>query len=195
MKRDRNEESGRMLRIERGDRGFRFGHGAALALRVRIAARSGSRRDGLLRRRFRTTLRRQRPRPNRRRCPNRAATAPEPATPAADPAIAALAERANTMLKPLPTSVPNPENEGTPAKIDLGRMLYYDTRLSKNHDSRAIPATCSMPTASTTSRLPRATRAPAATATRRPSTTRRSTSPSSGTAARRTSRSRRRVRS
>lgn len=56
----------------------------------------------------------------------------EAAKPAADPVIAALAERANTMLKPLPTSVPNPANEGTAAKIDLGRMLYYDTRFSRN---------------------------------------------------------------
>jgi len=56
----------------------------------------------------------------------------EAAKPAADPVIAALAERANTMLKPLPTSAPNPANEATPAKIDLGRMLYYDTRFSKN---------------------------------------------------------------
>ena len=63
---------------------------------------------------------------------------PEPAAvpspPAADPAIAALAEKANMLLKPLPTSVPNPVNEGTPAKLDLGRMLYYDTRFSRNQD-------------------------------------------------------------
>jgi len=65
-----------------------------------------------------------------------AATAePEvPAAPAADPAVVALAEKAKAILKPLPASVPNPANEGTPAKIDLGRMLYYDARLSKNHD-------------------------------------------------------------
>ncbi|MBK7952134.1 MAG: cytochrome-c peroxidase [Deltaproteobacteria bacterium] len=63
-----------------------------------------------------------------------AAPAAEATPSAADPAIAALAEKANTILKPLPTSAPNPENEGTQAKIDLGRMLYYDTRLSKNHD-------------------------------------------------------------
>lgn len=64
-----------------------------------------------------------------------AAVAPaEPAAPAADPAIVALAEKAKAILQPLPTSAPNPANEGTPAKIDLGRMLYYETRLSKNHD-------------------------------------------------------------
>jgi cytochrome c peroxidase len=62
------------------------------------------------------------------------AAVPEPAaaSPAADPAVVALAEKASMILKPLPTSAPNPENEATPAKVDLGRMLYYDTRLSKS---------------------------------------------------------------
>ncbi|MBY0399353.1 cytochrome-c peroxidase [Myxococcota bacterium] len=63
--------------------------------------------------------------------PSTAETAPAPA---GDPTIAALAEKANTILKPLPTSAPNPQNEATPAKIDLGRMLYYDKRLTKNQD-------------------------------------------------------------
>ncbi len=57
-----------------------------------------------------------------------------PEAPAADPAVVALAEKAKSMFQPLPASVPNPANEANPAKIDLGRMLYYDTRLSKNHD-------------------------------------------------------------
>lgn len=47
---------------------------------------------------------------------------------------AALAARALSIFGPLPKSVPNPRNLGTPAKIDLGRKLYYDPRLSKNHD-------------------------------------------------------------
>lgn len=55
-----------------------------------------------------------------------------PAPPVADPAVVALAEKAKAILQPLPTSVPNPANEGTPAKIDLGRMLYYDARFSKS---------------------------------------------------------------
>lgn len=45
-----------------------------------------------------------------------------------------LAARALASFGPLPTSVPNLANPGLPAKIDLGRMLYYDTRLSKNQD-------------------------------------------------------------
>jgi cytochrome c peroxidase len=66
-----------------------------------------------------------------------AASEPAPAAPeapAADPAIVALADKAKSMLQPLPASVPNPANEATPAKVDLGRMLYYDTRFSKNQD-------------------------------------------------------------
>jgi len=64
-----------------------------------------------------------------------AADAPaEPAPPAADAATVALAEKAKAILQPLPTSVPNPANEATPAKIDLGRMLYYDTRFSKSQE-------------------------------------------------------------
>src|SRR5207244_11220517 len=35
---------------------------------------------------------------------------------------------------PLPASWQSPDNPLTPDKIDLGRMLYYDKRLSKNHD-------------------------------------------------------------
>ncbi len=46
----------------------------------------------------------------------------------------ALAERAKSIFGPLPAHVGNPANPFTPAKIDLGRMLYYETRLSKNHD-------------------------------------------------------------
>jgi cytochrome c peroxidase len=51
-----------------------------------------------------------------------------------DPAAVALAERAAALFGTLPEAVPNPENVGSPARIDLGRMLYYDKRLSKNHD-------------------------------------------------------------
>jgi cytochrome c peroxidase len=49
-------------------------------------------------------------------------------------AAAALSARAHSILGPLPDSAPNPDNPGTPEKLDLGRMLYYDARLSKNHD-------------------------------------------------------------
>lgn len=64
--------------------------------------------------------------------PEAAPAAPEAAP--ADPAIVALADKAKTLLQPLPASVPHPAGEAIPAKVDLGRMLYYDTRLSKNHD-------------------------------------------------------------
>jgi cytochrome c peroxidase len=53
---------------------------------------------------------------------------------APDPAAIALAERAASIFGPLPSSVPNPGNVGSSAKLKLGRMLYYDARLSKNHD-------------------------------------------------------------
>ncbi len=52
----------------------------------------------------------------------------------ADPASIALAERSAEIFGLLPSSVPNAENIGSPAKVDLGRMLFYDARLSKNHD-------------------------------------------------------------
>ena len=45
-----------------------------------------------------------------------------------------LSAQASSVFGSLPTSAPNAANPGTPEKIDLGRMLYYDARLSKNHD-------------------------------------------------------------
>jgi cytochrome c peroxidase len=38
------------------------------------------------------------------------------------------------MFKPLPAEASAPDNELTQAKTDLGRMLYYDKRFSKNQD-------------------------------------------------------------
>ena len=52
----------------------------------------------------------------------------------ADPEAIALSERVAALFGALPDGVSNPENVGSPAKIDLGRMLYYDKRLSKNQD-------------------------------------------------------------
>ena len=49
-------------------------------------------------------------------------------------ASSALVERAKATLGVLPSEVPNPDNPRTDAKVDLGRMLYYDARLSRNHD-------------------------------------------------------------
>jgi cytochrome c peroxidase len=49
---------------------------------------------------------------------------------AADP----LADQAKAIFGPLPDSAPNPANPDSEAKVDLGQMLYFDPRLSKNHD-------------------------------------------------------------
>jgi cytochrome c peroxidase len=55
------------------------------------------------------------------------------AAPAASPAEALLA-RAKGLFATLPAQVDNPDNPITDAKVALGRVLYADTRLSKNHD-------------------------------------------------------------
>ncbi|MCA1963820.1 MAG: cytochrome-c peroxidase [Prosthecobacter sp.] len=48
------------------------------------------------------------------------------------PALAdALSDSYLAMFRPLPSEVPAADNELTEAKINLGRMLYYETRLSK----------------------------------------------------------------
>lgn len=43
-------------------------------------------------------------------------------------------KKAQALFQPLPTEVTAATNPLTDAKIALGRALYYDTRLSKNHD-------------------------------------------------------------
>ena len=43
----------------------------------------------------------------------------------------ALSDSYLAMFRPLPTEAPAPDNELTEAKINLGRMLYYETRISK----------------------------------------------------------------
>jgi cytochrome c peroxidase len=53
---------------------------------------------------------------------------------APEPAAIPLEEQAAGLFEILPSSAPNPDNPGSEAKVDLGRMLYYDARLSKNHD-------------------------------------------------------------
>jgi len=51
----------------------------------------------------------------------------------AQPAWAdALSDSYLAMFKPLPTEAASADNELTEAKINLGRMLYYETRISKN---------------------------------------------------------------
>lgn len=48
--------------------------------------------------------------------------------------IAALRTQANNELGTLPASFASDTNPSTEAKVTLGRALYYETRLSKNHD-------------------------------------------------------------
>ncbi len=43
----------------------------------------------------------------------------------------ALSDSYLMMFKPLPTEAPSADNELSEAKINLGRMLYYETRISK----------------------------------------------------------------
>lgn len=50
----------------------------------------------------------------------------------AQPVLAdAVSDSFLMMFKPLPSEVPSADNELSEAKINLGRMLYYETRLSK----------------------------------------------------------------
>ena len=48
--------------------------------------------------------------------------------------VETLRQQAATIFGALPSQVTNPANKLNDAKIDLGRQLYYDKRLSKNHD-------------------------------------------------------------
>ena len=54
--------------------------------------------------------------------------------PAPNPEAIALVEQAQTLFEPLPANAPHPSGAATAAQVDLGRMLYYEPRLSKNHD-------------------------------------------------------------
>ncbi len=56
------------------------------------------------------------------------------AAPVAEPDRAALSQRAKAAFGTLPSEAASVANPVTEAKIELGRMLYYDKRLSKNHD-------------------------------------------------------------
>jgi cytochrome c peroxidase len=63
-----------------------------------------------------------------------AAAPPAPATPAGakapDADIAKLREQARGIFGVLPAEAPNPKNPITPEKVALGRMLFYETRLT-----------------------------------------------------------------
>lgn len=53
---------------------------------------------------------------------------------AASWAAAELSPIVQAVFKPLPATMESPANPITDAKIELGRMLYYENRLSKNQD-------------------------------------------------------------
>jgi len=55
-----------------------------------------------------------------------------------------LLDLALAFFKPLPESAPNPDNELTPEKIELGKLLYFDPRLSG--DNNISCAFCHEPT-------------------------------------------------
>ena len=98
---------------------------------------------------------------------------------------AAVRERASAIFGTLPVDDENPANPFTEEKVKLGRMLYFDQRLSKSHDDLVQQ----LPPARSLRRRQRAHLARPQGAARRhatppPSTTRRSTSRSSGTVAR-----------
>ncbi len=70
-----------------------------------------------------------RPAPADRTAPTGASPA-KAATPVAEPLMAT----AQALFKPIPRAAPAlPGNAATPAKLDLGRMLYFDPRLSASH--------------------------------------------------------------
>ncbi|MCB9796016.1 MAG: cytochrome-c peroxidase [Alphaproteobacteria bacterium] len=64
---------------------------------------------------------------------------PEPTQPEATPEVHeapknALIETASKIFAPLPEKAESAKNPITEAKVSLGRTLYFDKRLSKNHD-------------------------------------------------------------
>jgi cytochrome c peroxidase len=64
---------------------------------------------------------------------------PRPAAstaPAKAPAVSAasILERAKPLFAPLPASMQDAAHPATDAQVELGRLLYHDVRLSKNHD-------------------------------------------------------------
>jgi cytochrome c peroxidase len=56
------------------------------------------------------------------------------AEPSATPDPGAVRERARAVFGVLPAVAESPKNPVTEEKIELGRLLYHDPRLSKNHD-------------------------------------------------------------
>jgi len=72
---------------------------------------------------------------SQRSTPPEPAKAPEPqATPSEDSTSAARLERARTLFGTPIAQVTTDDPEVEAARVELGRMLYYEKRLSKNHD-------------------------------------------------------------
>jgi cytochrome c peroxidase len=74
-------------------------------------------------------------------CEREPRRAPPPAAAITPPAAAAVTvaptldlKLARRLFQPLPSRFDNPANPATPAKIALGRMLYFEPRLSKAQD-------------------------------------------------------------
>jgi len=65
---------------------------------------------------------------------NEQAPAPAPPPAADDSELRALAQRAAAVLGALPATAETPDRPLSQARVDLGRMLYYDTRLSLDDD-------------------------------------------------------------
>lgn len=59
---------------------------------------------------------------------------PEAPTPEQGPDVAGLQAKAAGLFKALPAQIDSESNPITPEKVTLGRMLYFETRLSKNQD-------------------------------------------------------------
>lgn len=74
----------------------------------------------------------QRTRSAGKRAAGEAAAAMPAAKPTSSPA--ALLDRVKLTLTPLPPRMDSPTNPITPAKVELGRMLFHDERLSKDKD-------------------------------------------------------------
>ena len=64
-----------------------------------------------------------------------------------------LLEQARSVFKPLPTTIPAPDNPLTPEKIALGRMLFFEPRVSL--DGTVSCSRCHQPGLYSTDALPK----------------------------------------